>query len=304
MPPSRPSWTGGCVSSPVPDRSVRLSYRSPLAIDALFGFLAARAIPGVEAVDGLEYRRVVSTVSGDAVLRLRPPAGEAAMELEISGAGWDEATGVVAAARRLLDLDADPEAIDAVLAADGVLGPLVRAHPGMRLPGAFDGFATTVLAILAQGVTLASARTLAGRIAHAHGRVVDLGDPAIDRLFPEPSVLAGADLGALGLTGRRAATIRAVAAAVAEGRLELDAAAAPARALATLGAIPGIGPWTTGYVALRVFGDRDAFPPGDAAVRTAFRRFGLPSDLAVIAARAEAWRPWRSYALAHLWASA
>jgi AraC family transcriptional regulator of adaptative response / DNA-3-methyladenine glycosylase II len=281
---------------------VRLSYRPPLATDALFAFLAARAIPGVEAVDGLEYRRVVSTAGGDAMLRLRPSAGAAAMELESSGAGPDKAAGLAAAARRLLDLDADPATIDAVLAADDVLRPLVRAHPGMRLPGTVDGFATTVLAILAQGVTLASARTLAGRIAHAHGRVVEVGDAAIDRAFPEPSVLAFADLSMVGLTGRRAATISAVAAAVAEGRLALEPGADPGATLAALRSIPGIGPWTTGYVALRVLGDRDAFPPGDAAVRAAFRRLGLPSDPAPIAARAEAWRPWRGYVLVHLWA--
>lgn len=225
------------------------------------------------------------------------------MELQVDGAGRDEAMAFAGAARRVLDLDADPAAIDAVLSADGVLRPLVRAHPGMRLPGTFDGFATTVLAILAQGVTLASARTLAGRIARAHGRVVDVGDPAIDRLFPESEVLARADLAGLGLTGRRATTIRAVAAAVAEGQLALDADADPGDALGTLSAIPGIGPWTTGYVALRVFGERDAFPPGDAAVRAAFRRLGLPSDPASISARAGAWRPWRAYALAHLWAT-
>jgi AraC family transcriptional regulator of adaptative response / DNA-3-methyladenine glycosylase II len=269
----------------------------------LFAFLAARAIPGVEAVHGLEYRRLVPTAGGDALLRLRPTAGEAAIELEIDGVGRDEVMRLVGVARRLLDLDADPTAIDAVLETDEILRPLVRAHPGMRLPSAFDGFATTVLAILAQGVTLASARTLAGRIARVHGRVVDVGDPATDRLFPEPQVLARADLSALGLTGRRAATITGVAAAVAEGRLELDAEADPARTLATLSALPGIGQWTTGYVALRVFGDRDAFPPGDAAVRAAFRRLALPSDPASITTRAEAWRPWRAYALLHLWAS-
>ena len=282
-----------------------LSYRPPLATAELFAFLAARAIPGVEAVSGLEYRRVVVLGSGDAVLRVRPAAGEpAAMELEVESATADELAALAAAARRLLDLDADPTAIDAVLAADEVLRPLVVEHPGTRLPGAFDGFASTVLAILAQGVTLASARTLAGRIAHAHGRVVDVGDPTLVRRFPEPGVLATADLATVGLTGRRAATIRAVAAAVADGSLELSAAADAGATLATLRAIPGIGPWTTGYVALRVLGDRDAFPPDDAAVRAAFRRLGLPSDAASIAARAERWRPWRAYALAHLWSIA
>jgi AraC family transcriptional regulator of adaptative response / DNA-3-methyladenine glycosylase II len=281
---------------------MRLSYRPPLAVDALFAFLAARAIPGVEAVNGLEYRRVVQTRSGDAVLRLRPvPGSPLEIELSVETATSDEVGGFVAHARRLLDLDADPVAIDAALAADDVLRPSVIAHPGMRLPGAFDGFASTVLAILAQGVTLALARTLAGRIAHEHGRAVDVGDPGLVRLFPGPDVLATADLSAIGQTGRRAATIRAVAAAVANGGLELSATVDPVATLATLRAIPGIGPWTTGYVGLRVFGDRDAFPPGDAAVRAAFRRLGLPADPASIAARAERWRPWRAYALAHVW---
>jgi AraC family transcriptional regulator, regulatory protein of adaptative response / DNA-3-methyladenine glycosylase II len=284
---------------------MRLTYRPPLAVDALFAFLAARAIPGVEAVSGLEYRRVVRTRSGDSVLRLRPALGEpSAIELEIESAAPDEVVDLVATARRLLDLDADSAAIDAVLAVDEVLRPLVLAQPGTRLPGAFDGFASTVLAILAQGVTLASARTLAGRIAREHGREVDVGDSALGRLFPEPRVLATADLSTVGLIGRRGATIRAVAAAVAEGRLELSSMADPVTTLATLRAISGIGPWTTDYVFLRVFGDRDAFPPGDAAVRAAFRRLGLPSDEASIAARAERWRPWRAYALAHLWSLA
>jgi AraC family transcriptional regulator of adaptative response / DNA-3-methyladenine glycosylase II len=283
---------------------MRLTYRSPLDLDALFAFLAARAIPGVEVVRGLEYRRVVRVGSGAAILRLRPAAGGApAMDLDMGSAPGDELATFVPAARRLLDLDADPVAIDAVLSADELLRPLVAAHPGTRLPGAFDGFASTVLAILAQGVTLASARTLAGRIVRAHGDEVHVGEPTLDRRFPEPAVLAAADLSQTGVTGRRAATIRAVARAVGDGTLDLSAGADPVAMLAALRAIPGIGPWTTGYVALRVFGDRDAFPPDDAAVRAAFRRLGLPSDAASIAARAERWRPWRAYALAHLWST-
>jgi AraC family transcriptional regulator of adaptative response / DNA-3-methyladenine glycosylase II len=283
---------------------IRLDYRPPLAVGALFGFLAARAIPGVEAVDGLEYRRAVPAPSGDAILRLRPaPDGTPAMVLEIGAAEPDELDRLVRAARRVLDLDADPLAIDATLARDPALRPLVAANPGSRLPGAFDGFASTVLAILAQGVTLASARTLAGRIARRHGRPVDLGDPAIDRGFPQPAVLAEADLSGVGLTGRRAATIRALAGAVADGRLDLGPTAVRGATLTALSAIPGIGPWTTAYVALRVIGDADAFPPGDAAVRAAFRRLGLLADPASIAARAEQWRPWRGYALVHLWST-
>lgn len=288
-----------------PSIQLRLDYRPPLDTGALFAFLAARAIPGVEVVDGHGYRRAVSAGHADTMLRLRPDRlGASVMELDVRSAEADDPAGLVHAARRLLDLDADPAIVDAALARDPLLRPLVTAHPGTRLPGAFDGFASTVLAILAQGVTLASARTLAGRIARLHGRPADVGDPAIDRSFPEPAVLAGADLSDIGLTGRRAATIRALARAVADGQLALGPAADRRSTLEALAAIPGIGPWTTGYVALRVLGDRDAFPPGDAAVRAAFRRLGVPADPASIAARAEAWRPWRGYALVHLWSTA
>jgi AraC family transcriptional regulator of adaptative response / DNA-3-methyladenine glycosylase II len=226
------------------------------------------------------------------------------MELRVARAEPGELAGLVGAARRVLDLDADPTTVDTRLATDDALRPLVAARPGVRVPGAFDGFATTVLAILAQGVTLASARTLAGRIARAHGRPIDVGDPAIVRWFPEPIALATADLAMVGLTGRRATTIRAGAAAVAEGRLDLGPLTDPMSTIATLRTIPGIGPWTIGYVALRVLRDADAFPPNDAAVRAAFRRLGLPSDPRSIAARAKAWRPWRGYALVHLWSVA
>ena len=290
---------------------LRLEYRAPLAVDALFAFLAARAIPGVESVAGHEYRRSVQTGSGDAILRLRPapPAIDAgspapAMELVVESGSAGTPADLAAAARRLLDLDADPVASDTALATDEALRPLIAARPGVRLPGTFDGFATTVLAILAQGVTLASARTLAGRIAQTHGRAIDVGDPALLRTFPEADVLAEADLSTVGLTGRRAGTMRAVAAAVADGRLDLGPAADAISTIETLRQIPGVGPWTTGYVALRVLGDRDAFPPNDAAVRAAFRRLGLPSDPASIAARAESWRPGRGYALVHLWSLA
>ena len=152
-------------------------------------------------------------------------------------------------------------------------------------------------------MSLASARTLAGRVADRHGDVVDVGDGAIVRHFPEPAVLASVDLSPVGLTGRRAATIRNVAAAIVEGRIRLDAAADPVATVAALRDIPGVGPWTAGYVALRVLRDPDAFPPDDAAVRAAFRRLGLPVDPASIAARSEGWRPWRGYALAHLWSA-
>jgi len=296
-----------------PGIRLRLAYRPPLAIDALFAFLEARAIPGVEAVSGTEYRRAVRGAAGTeaALLRLRPgrvapgsPTGGPVMELAIDAVGPGELAPLVRSARRLLDLDADPVAIDGALAADDRLASLVAATPGMRLPAAFDGFATAVLAVLAQGVTLAAARAMAGRLAAAFGEPVELDDPAIHRLFPTPAALAAADLTSLRLAGRSARTVRALAWAVASGRVALDDAADPVATAEALAAIPGIGPWTTGYVALRILRDPDAFPRGDAAVRAAFRRLGLPADARSIAARAETWRPWRGYALAHLWALA
>lgn len=152
-------------------------------------------------------------------------------------------------------------------------------------------------------MSLASARAAAGRIAGAFGRTVDVGDPAITRLFPEPATLAGADLSRVGLPGRGRRTVAALAAEVAAGRIDLEGAADPEATIASLLAVPGIGRWTCGYVAMRVLGDGDAFLPGDAAVRRAFRTRGLPADDGSIARAAEAWRPWRGYATVRLWSA-
>ena len=282
-----------------------------------------RAIPGVEVVAGLEYRRAVHAGSGDAILRLRPAPtaiGGAAGPGPTNGPDaatcprWSsrsspsepgELAGLVRAARRLLDLDADPAAIDAALAADDVLRPLVVAGPGTRLPGAFDGFATTVLAILAQGVTLASARTMAGRIAacvRPRGRRRRPGDRA-----PVPGA---------GRPGRAPISRRPGSRVAARRRSGPWHGRSPtggsssipspirSRRSRPFGRSPGSGPGRRATSRCGSCATRTAFPPDDAAVRAAFRRLGLPSDPASIAARAEAWRPWRGYALAHLWAGA
>jgi len=177
---------------------------------------------------------------------------------------------------------------------------LVAERPGVRLPGAFDGWETTVLAILAQGVSLASARVAAGQVAVALGEPVDVGDPAIRRLFPPAAAVAAADLSGFGIPARKADTVRAVARAIADGRVDLEHGD-PAETARTLRTIPGIGPWTAGYVALRVLRDPDAELPGDAAVRAALRRLGLPADDVAAKQLAEAWRPWRGYGYVRLW---
>jgi len=288
---------------PLADGAVhlRLAYRRPLDLPGLLAFVGARAIPHVELVEGRSIRRALPTAGGATLLRLEPAADEDAVELSVAGHGPGELAALVQAARRSLDLDADPATIDPALGGDPIVGPLVAAAPGRRLPGAFDPWATTVLAVLAQGTSLTAARAAAGRIALAHGPVASVAEPRIDRLFPGPAILAGADLSGVGAPARALVTIGTLARRVAEGRLDLEGGGDPERTIEALRTIPGIGPWTAAYVAMRVLRDPDAFPPGDAAVRAAFRRRGLPADDRSIARAAEAWRPWRGYAVAHLW---
>ena len=295
----------------VSDLHRRLHARPPYPTDEVYAFLEARAISGVEVVEGRRYRRVVETAGGARILELaaapdRPgdPDDATAIDLRLDVPVRPAELAVLERrARRALDLDADPAAIVAALGGDPVIGPLVRGSPGRRLPGALDPWAALVLAVAAQGVTVASARATLGRIAVRHGTPVrGNGHPALTRVFPGPERLVGADLAGLGLTGPRARTVGLVARATAAGAIDLEGGE-PAATLAALREIPGIGPWTLGYVALRIHHDADAFPPGDAAVRAAFRRLGLAADDRSVSRAAEVWRPWRGYALMHLWAS-
>jgi AraC family transcriptional regulator of adaptative response / DNA-3-methyladenine glycosylase II len=185
---------------------------------------------------------------------------------------------VVSRCRQLLDLDADPAAITAVLAADGALAPLAAARPGLRVPGAYDGFELAVRAVLGQQVSVAAASTLAGRLAARFGTALDVpaGWPSV--LFPEPADLAGADLAGLGLTTARQRTLRALATAVAGGGLALDHGADPEQTAARLGELPGIGPWTVAYILMRAVGDPDAFPGTDLGLRRALSDLGRPGQ--------------------------
>ena len=289
-----------------PGVRLRLAYRAPLDVAGLFDFVAARAIPGVEAVDDRSIRRAIRTAGGTAMIRLVPAADAPAIDLMVDEVGPGELAGLVRAARRSLDLDADPAAIDAALATDPIVGPLVDAAPGRRLPGAFDPWATTVLAIVAQGTALASARAAAGRLAAAFGEPAAVDDQVVDRLFPSPELLAGVDLAAiegLGVPRRRLATVAELARRVADKSIDLEGGGDQRATREALLSVPGVGPWTAAYVAMRVLRDPDAFPPGDAAIRAAFRRRGLAADDRSIARAAEAWRPWRGYAVAHLWSA-
>jgi AraC family transcriptional regulator, regulatory protein of adaptative response / DNA-3-methyladenine glycosylase II len=198
----------------------------------------------------------------------------------------------VALCRRLIDADADPMAVDALLGADSLLGPMVAAHPGLRVPGATDGFEVLVRTILAQQVSLAAAHTFAARLVAAYGKPLDAPTGTLTARFPTSDVLADASYDGIGLTGGRQKSLRAAASAHAAGELVLDPSADRDASRAALLALPGIGPWTAEYVAMRTLGDPDAFPGSDLILKR--RTTETNTD-------PERWRPWRSYAAMHLW---
>jgi AraC family transcriptional regulator of adaptative response / DNA-3-methyladenine glycosylase II len=278
--------------------SLRLPFRGTLEWRALLGFFAARAIPGVEHVDveaGV-YRRTIDVDGDPGVIELLP-GGDDHLVLRAHLPHWEGLIHLVDRARRIAGLDLDPDEPHAVLAADPVIGPLVVARPGLRVPGTWDGFETGVRAILGQQVSVAGATTLSGRLVQRLGTpVAGLQPLGLSATFPTAEAVAGADLSGLGLTGARERAITAFAAAVASGDLRLDGSVGLDELVADLAALPGFGPWTAHYLALRL-GERDAFPEGDLALR---RAAALRSDV-TLRQLAEAWRPWRALAAVHLW---
>ncbi|MBS2011621.1 MAG: helix-turn-helix domain-containing protein [Deltaproteobacteria bacterium] len=276
---------------------LRLDYRPPLDWDALIAFLGARAIPGVELAEGGVYRRTVRIGDHTGVLSVRPDPSRAALVCEASLTLAPVVLQVVARVRRLFDLDARPTIIADHLARDPRLAPLVRAAPGLRLPGSFDGFEMAVRAILGQQVTVKGATTLAGRIVARVGAPLDVAGttaPGLTHVFPRPEDLAdGRALSSLGMPQARADAIAALARAVRDDRVSLDPRASVEKTMEALRELPGIGEWTAQYVAMRALGWPDAFPATDLGIRNALGDDAL--------AKAEAWRPWRAYAVMHLW---
>jgi AraC family transcriptional regulator of adaptative response / DNA-3-methyladenine glycosylase II len=270
---------------------VRLDYRPPLAWPALLAFLRGRAIPGVEEVTDSAYRRVVRIGAHSGSVTVSHHHGRAALQARVSLTLAPVLMEVVARLRALFDLDARPDVVAAQLGPDALLRPLLRARPGLRVPGAFDNLELAIRAVLGQQVSVRAATTLSGRLAQHFGGA-----------FPSAATLAAASLPevqALGLPAARARTLLTLGRAVADGAVDLGRGADPARALTALQELPGIGPWTAHYIAMRALRWPDAFPAGDLALRKAL---GAPSTRAV-EARAQAWQPWRAYAVMHLWAS-
>ena len=277
---------------------LQLPARPPFDAASLLAFFAARAIPGVETIERGGYRRTFALDGVPSVLEMRPHAGGVEVRLPAHAAA--AVPRVLARVSRLFDLDADTPAIAAWLARDARLRRALRGR-AVRVPGAFDPFEAGVRALLGQQVSVAAARTLAGRLVAACGAPLARPEPPLAHVFPTPAAVAGAPLEKLGLTRSRAAALRGFAAAVADGTLDLGTFRDLDDAVAKLSALPGIGDWTAHYVAMRGLGEPDAFPAGDLGVRQALGRAGrLPSERET-RARAERWRPWRAYAVIALW---
>ena len=280
---------------------LRLPFRPPFDAEGLLVFFAARAVTGVETLDDDGYVRTLRLPHGPATVLLQPKPTHITATLRL--ADPRDLGPAVARVRRLFDLDADPVAVDELLGADPALETAVKEVPGIRLPGAVDGAETAIRTLLGQQVSVAAARTAAGRLTAALGERLPpaLAVPGADLLFPTPAAVA--EHGAEVLTGpaRRIASVLAVATALADGTLALDPGREPAELRAELLALPGVGPWTAGYLAMRVLGDPDELLAEDLGVRRGAAALDLPSDIPGLTARAAAWRPWRSYAATHLW---
>ena len=278
---------------------LRLAFRGPLDWDDLVAYFSARAIPGVESVDGDTYRRTIVVGGHPGVLELGP-GGDDHLLLKAHLPHWEELVHVVQRARAIANLDFDLAESADHLAADPTIGPLLDARPGLRPPGTWDPFETGVRAIVGQQVSLAAANTIAGRLVARHGKAVaGLEALGLTHTFPSAAVLARTRLDGLGLTPARASAIRLFARAVVEDAIVLDRSISLDRLVASITALDGLGPWTANYVALRL-GEPDACPTTDLALRRALPR-RAPRTAAALGNLAERWRPWRALAATHLW---
>lgn len=272
-----------------------LPVRQPFCACNVFGHLIATAIDGVETFHDGTYHRTLRLPGGHGVVSLRPATR--GVEARIGVSDIVQLPTALARVRRLLDLDADPVAVDEALAADPLLAPLVHAHPGRRVPRGVDGDEIAFRILLGQQVSTAAARTHGARLVRAVGTPVETGIPGLDHLFPTADAVAGAPDEALAYPAARRDTIRRLAGALADGDLDLSVGADRDAARAGLASLRGIGPWTVEMIAMRGLGDPDAFPATDLGVVRAAEELGVD-----LTARSAAWRPWRSYATQHLWA--
>ncbi|MCU1394126.1 MAG: transcriptional regulator, AraC family [Ilumatobacteraceae bacterium] len=283
--------------------TVQLAYRQPFDADSVFAFLGVRAVPGIESWDGTTYARVLSLPHGTGTVALSDVPTESAVRCELRLDDWRDLQAAVQRCRRLLDLDADPVAIDGVLGADPAMAPLIARRPGLRSPSHVDGAELAVRAILGQQVSVSGARTLAGRLVHAIGEPLAHPRNGLTHAFPTPGAIADLDPDQLAMPGSRKRALQGMCAAIDRGDVVIDAGADRDELGRRMLALPGIGPWTASYIAMRALADPDVFLPTDIGVRNGLRHIGLDGSPQAAVTASEAWRPWRSYALHHLWAN-
>jgi AraC family transcriptional regulator of adaptative response / DNA-3-methyladenine glycosylase II len=285
---------------------MRLAVRTPYAGKALLDFLALRAVPGVEAAGEGWYARTLALPHGSGTVRLEirdepEPQQTAFVTASFALEDLRDISAATERVRRLLDADCDPVAVGDAFAGDPVIGPLVREWPGLRVPGHVDGHEIAVRAVLGQQVSVAGARTVAARLTALHGRPIDHPVDGLTHLFPDAATLAALDPEDLPMPRARGRALIALCAALASGDIALDRGPDRDDVRRALLALPGIGPWTADYIALRALGHPDVFLPTDIGIRDALVRLGR--DPATAAQLAEAWSPWRSYAQLYLWQS-
>ncbi len=305
-PPGALRRSGEADVSAGPRGEVRLllRYQPPYDWDAMLSFLAARAIPGVEHVAGREWQRSIEIDGDQGTVSVRPHESHA-LSAAICFPKLTALPVIIGRLRRVFDLAADPLAIASHLVHDPALAPLLKARPGLRVPGAWDGFELAVRAVLGQQITVVAARRLAGRLVAAYG--APLAEPAgeLTHVFPRPEPLASADLTTLGMPRARATALSAVAAALIADPDLFGARRSLEEAIEKLRTIRGIGNWTANYIALRQLREPDAFPAADIGlIRAMAGEMGHRPSAEELSRRAEIWRPWRAYAAQHLWASA
>lgn len=279
--------------------SLRLPVRTPFSYEGLFGHLAASAVAGVEEVRDGAYRRTLRLPRGSGVVSLTPHPDHVQCRLVIDD--FRDLSAAIARCRRLLDLDADPAAVVDALSQDPHLAAVVAKAPGQRIPRTVDEAELAVRVVLGQQVSVKAARTHAGRLAQSYG--TPFADPGggLTRVFPAVEQLTAMNPDDMAMPASRRRTVIGLVAALAGGEVEVDAGADWNRARAQLTALPGIGPWTTEVIAMRGFGDPDAFPVTDLGVRAAAKAVGLPETSEPLLAHSSRWKPWRAYATQHLW---
>ncbi len=280
---------------------IQLPYLEPWDWQQFHRHFALRLLPGVERLDVDGYARTLRFGEACGWLHVRAQADRSALELTLSDSLQQTTQPLVGQVRRMFDLDADPQAIATHFASDPALGPLIAANPGLRLPAAYDPFEQAVRAVVGQQVTVKAAVTITRRLVERLGEPLQDALPGLEMLFPTAQAIADDPLDNIGMPSKRAQALRRLAAAVAEGALQLHVEDGADALVQRLCELPGIGPWTAEYIALRGFGVADAFPAADLGLLKAPLWGADGISAKALAGRAEAWRPWRAYAAIHIW---